>query len=91
MGSIVQSVPSLWTKHITWDIISDMWHPETNPSDVLSIGMTENTLLHDTLLEYIRDNFRCSADLLTYNNGSMGPNALRKLIALFLDRHMNPF
>ncbi|PLB43384.1 PLP-dependent transferase [Aspergillus steynii IBT 23096] len=78
MGSIVdprgQAAFELGSKRITWDIISNIWQPKTNPSGFLSIGMAENTLLHDTLLKYIRDNFRPSAELLTYNNGSMGSN-----------------
>jgi aspartate/methionine/tyrosine aminotransferase len=47
-------------------------------------------LSHDTLLEYINDNARYSAALLTYNNGSMGSNALRKSVPHFLNRHFNP-
>jgi hypothetical protein len=34
----------------------------------VSVGMAENTLLHDTLLEYIHDNSRFTGSLLTYNN-----------------------
>lgn len=78
------------SKRIVWDIISDMWHPQSNPSGYLSVGMAENTLLHDTLLEYINANVHLSAEHLTYNNGSMGSHALRKAVAHFLNRHFNP-
>ena len=79
------------SKRIIWDVISDMWNPDTNPSGILSIGMAENTLLHNTLLQYIEANFRLSAEHLTYNNGSMGSNALRKAVSHFLNRHFNAF
>ncbi|RAL08267.1 putative aminotransferase, classes I and II family [Aspergillus homomorphus CBS 101889] len=86
-----QNAIALGAKRITWDIVSDMWHPETNCSGYLSVGMAENTLLHDTLLDYIHSNFQLSAVHLTYNNGSMGSNALRKAVAHFLNRHFQPF
>ncbi|KAF3393008.1 putative inactive 1-aminocyclopropane-1-carboxylate synthase-like protein 2 [Talaromyces pinophilus] len=78
-------------KRITWDVISDMWHPQNNPSGILSVGMAENTLLHDTLLRYIHANIKLSTEHLTYNNGSMGSNALRRAVSHFLNRHFNPF
>ncbi|KAL4916501.1 pyridoxal phosphate-dependent transferase [Aspergillus aurantiobrunneus] len=53
--------------------------------------MAENTLLHDTLLEYINANARISPVHLTYNNGSMGSNALRQAVSHFLNRHFLPF
>ncbi|KAJ5139425.1 1-aminocyclopropane-1-carboxylate synthase [Penicillium atrosanguineum] len=81
----------LGSKRKTWDIISDMWHPETNPGGILSVGMAENTLLHNTLLEYIHANFQLKATRLTYNNGSMGSHALRQAVSHFLNRHFCPF
>ncbi|KAL2803026.1 pyridoxal phosphate-dependent transferase [Aspergillus granulosus] len=86
-----QNALDLGAKRITWDIISDMWHPLKNPSGYLSVGMAENTLLHSELLEYIHANLHLSAEHLTYNNGSMGSNALRKAVSHFLNRHFNPF
>lgn len=86
-----QSALDLGNKRITWDVISDMWHGQNNPSGILSVGMAENTLLHDTLLEYIHKNFQLSAGHLTYNDGSMGSNALRKAVSHFLNRNFNPF
>lgn len=76
---------------ITWDIISDMWHPERNPSGYLSVGMAENTLLHDTSLEYINSSTKLSTEHLTYSNESKGSNVLRKAVSHFLNRHFNPF
>ncbi|KAL4733741.1 pyridoxal phosphate-dependent transferase [Aspergillus similis] len=86
-----QNALDLGAKRITWDIISDMWHAEKNPNGYLSVGMAENTLMHSTLVEYIHDNLSISAQHLSYNNGSMGSNALRKAVSHFLNRHFNPF
>ncbi|KAJ5991942.1 hypothetical protein N7451_007666 [Penicillium sp. IBT 35674x] len=86
-----QAAVKLGTKRKTWDIISDMWHPETNQGGILSVGMAENTLLHDTLLEYINTNSRLEATHLTYNNGSMGSHTLRKAVSHFLNKHFCPF
>ncbi|KAL4986243.1 PLP-dependent transferase [Aspergillus falconensis] len=72
-----QTALDLGSKRITWDIISDMWHPLKNPSGYLSVRMAENTLLH--------------TEHLSYNNGSMGPNTLRKAVSHFLNRHFDPF
>ncbi|CEL04954.1 Putative 1-aminocyclopropane-1-carboxylate synthase [Aspergillus calidoustus] len=86
-----QNALELGEKRITWDIISDMWHPENNPDGYLSVGMAENTLLHSILVEYIHANLDISAQHLSYNNGSMGSHALRKAVSHFLNRHFHPF
>ncbi|OOF93287.1 hypothetical protein ASPCADRAFT_7519 [Aspergillus carbonarius ITEM 5010] len=76
--------------HAVWDILSNLWDPETNPSGIVSVGVAENKLLHDTLLEYINANTHLSTRHLTYNNGSMGSNALRQALSHFLNRHFHP-
>ncbi|CAG8221556.1 unnamed protein product [Penicillium salamii] len=86
-----QTAVELGSKRMTWKIISDMWHPEKNPSGILSVGMAENTLLHDFLLEFIHANVKLTTAHLTYNNGSMGSNSLRDAVAHFLNRHFSPF
>lgn len=86
-----QRAVQLGASRITWDIISDMYHPQKNSNEYLSVGMAENMLLHDTLLEYIRANTQLSSEHLTYNNGSMGSNVLGKAVPHLLNRHFNPF
>ncbi|KAJ5107391.1 hypothetical protein N7456_004066 [Penicillium angulare] len=85
-----QAAVELGSKRITWDVISDMWHPDSNAEGILSVGMAENTLMHNTLLEYINANSKISAVHLTYNNGSMGSNALRDAVSHFVNRHFKP-
>lgn len=86
-----QNAVKLGTQQAMWKIISDMWHPQTNPSGILSVGMAENTLLHEFLLEYIHANVRLTTTHLTYNNGSMGSDELRKAVSHFWNRKFNPF
>jgi aspartate/methionine/tyrosine aminotransferase len=73
-----------------WDIISNLWDAETNPDGYVSVGVAENALLHDTLLEYIHSHIRLTANYLTYNDGSMGSMKLRKAVSHFLNRHLRP-
>ncbi|RMJ25282.1 hypothetical protein PHISP_03858 [Aspergillus sp. HF37] len=74
-----------------WDVISNLWHPETNPDGYVSVGVAENALLHDVLLEYLHANVKIPAPYLTYNDGGMGSNQLRNAIAHFLNRQLSPF
>lgn len=78
------------SKNYMWDIISNLWHPETNLDGYVSVGVAENALLHDTLLEYIHANIKLAPKHLTYNDGGMGSNHVRKAVARFLNRHLNP-
>ncbi|GFF45060.1 hypothetical protein IFM58399_07451 [Aspergillus lentulus] len=78
------------SKSIMWDIISNLWDAETNPDGYVSIGVAENALLHDTLLEYIHSDIRLTAIYLTYNDGSMGSMKLRKAVSHFLNGHLRP-
>ncbi|GFF62633.1 hypothetical protein IFM60648_00673 [Aspergillus lentulus] len=73
-----------------WDILSNLWDAETNPDGYVSIGVAENALLHDTLLEYFHSDIRLTANYLTYNDGSMGSMKLRKAVSHFLNRHLRP-
>lgn len=73
------------------DVISNLWHPKTNPDGYVSVGVAENTLMHDVLLEYLYANFKIPAPYLTYNDGGMGSKQLRKAVAHFLNRQLTPF
>ncbi|EAW15656.1 putative aminotransferase, classes I and II family [Aspergillus fischeri NRRL 181] len=75
---------------ILWDITSNVWHKETNSDGYVNVGVAENTLLHDILLDYIHANIRLTANYITYNDGSMGSNRLRQAVSHFMNRHLNP-
>ena len=73
-----------------WDLLSNLWDPETNVNGYLSVGIAENSLLRDTLLDYVHDHIKLSPKHLTYNDGGMGSNPVRQAIARFLNRKLNP-
>ena len=78
------------SKIITWDILSDLWHPHTNPNGYVSVGVAENVMLHNVLLDYLHANIKLPSKFLTYNDGSMGSKPLREAVSHFLNRHLAP-
>ncbi|KAL4998958.1 hypothetical protein BDV10DRAFT_63065 [Aspergillus recurvatus] len=73
------------------ECIIDMWHPQTDLSGILSVGMAEITLLHSTLLEHINSNVQMSPVHLSYNSGGKHVrNPPQGRLAL-PNRHFNPF
>lgn len=78
------------SQSIMWDIISNLWHPETNANGYVSVGVAENVMLHDVLLDFIHANVKLPSKFLTYNEGSMGSTPLKKAVSHFLNRHLNP-
>ncbi|KAL1859196.1 hypothetical protein Plec18170_002311 [Paecilomyces lecythidis] len=85
-----QSAASIGSNITIWDVLSNKWDHEHNIHGYLSVGVAENLLLQDTLLEYINTNIQYAGEALTYNDGSMGSRPLREAVARFLNRHMCP-
>lgn len=76
-------------KYLIWKIVKDLWDPETNPTGYLSLGVAENTLLHDSLLQHIRQHFDPSPHALTYGDGTTGSNRLKRALATFLTKKLS--
>lgn len=74
-----------------WDILSNLWDPESNPDGYLSLGLAENTLLHETLSSYISKKFKFPTSALTYGDGMTGSNRLKKALSEFLTKRLKPF
>lgn len=72
------------------DVLDDIYQPEHNPDGILSLGLAENSLMHNELLQYINDTFKMSSHYLMYGDGSSGSKRLRAAIAHFVNRHFNP-
>ncbi|CAG7554310.1 unnamed protein product [Fusarium equiseti] len=72
------------------DILCDLWHPETNPDGYVSLGIAENTLMHDELMQHITDNFSINSHSLTCGDGFSGSHRLRNILAKFINRNFNP-
>ncbi|KKF92614.1 putative inactive 1-aminocyclopropane-1-carboxylate synthase-like protein 2 [Ceratocystis platani] len=71
-----------------WEVIANVWHPETNPSGFVSLGVAENSLMHDTLCDKLPAASDISTIAFTYGNGLSGSLRLRTALASFLnDKH----
>ncbi|KAF2155520.1 putative aspartate aminotransferase [Myriangium duriaei CBS 260.36] len=76
--------------NLLWDVLGDLWDPETNPGGYVSVGVADNMLMQQELLDYIRQRFGPELRHLTYNDGPSGSNRLRKATAHFLTRQLQP-
>ncbi|KAJ4215827.1 hypothetical protein NW759_009687 [Fusarium solani] len=72
------------------DVVCDLWHPETNPGGYVSLGVAENTLMHEEVIEHMTKNFGVDSHSLTYGDGFSGSHRLRDTIARFVNRNFNP-
>lgn len=75
---------------LMWDVMVDSWCPTSNPNGYINVGVAENALMHDELLQYLNKKLELPAAYLTYNDGGGGSTRLRRAIAQFLTRHLNP-
>ncbi|KAL2755384.1 hypothetical protein ACRALDRAFT_2041761 [Sodiomyces alcalophilus JCM 7366] len=71
------------------DIVSNLWHPESNPGGYLSLGVAENTLMHDKLVHHITKNFSLNSHALTYGDSFSGSHGLKSAVAAFITRHFS--
>ncbi|KAH6687216.1 pyridoxal phosphate-dependent transferase, partial [Plectosphaerella plurivora] len=77
-------------KYLLWDIIKDLWHPKTNPSGYLNLGVAENALLQETLLKHALENLDINITSLTYGDGPTGSRHTKTILANFLTRYLHP-
>ncbi|KAK6086346.1 ACC synthase [Seiridium cupressi] len=73
-----------------WAVSQDLWDPKTNPSGSVSLGIAENSLMHEVLSKHIHDNFALPAQAFTYGNGTTGSNRLKGSFARFLTEWLEP-
>lgn len=85
-----QAVVNSGVDNPMWDVMKDVWCPTNNPNGYINVGVAENTLMHDDLLNFINRKLELPAKYLTYNEGGSGSSRLRNAIASFLNRHLNP-
>ena len=72
---------------LLWDILQDLWHPESNPNGYVNLGVAENDLMHDKLAEHIHQNLALVSADFTYGDGK---KRLKASLARFLTRKLNP-
>ncbi|KAL6788751.1 PLP-dependent transferase [Trichoderma sp. SZMC 28012] len=75
---------------LIWKVLLDLWDQETNPSGIVSLGVAENRLMHDTLSKHIHDNLTLSNHAFTYGDGAGGSNHIKKAMSRFLTKHLKP-
>ncbi|CEI69019.1 hypothetical protein FVEN_g4205 [Fusarium venenatum] len=74
-----------------WEVIPNLFDQETNPDGIVSLGVAENTLMHDVLRKHIHDNLALSNPAFTYGDGTTGTKQVKKTVSRFLNRHLKPF
>lgn len=70
-----------------WEILKDLWHPESNPGGYVSLGLAENSLMHDTLREHLSNNVAVQEGDFTYGDGK---KRLKSTLSRFLTKHLKP-
>ncbi|KAF5027680.1 hypothetical protein F66182_164 [Fusarium sp. NRRL 66182] len=74
-----------------WEVIPNLFDQETNPEGIVSLGVAENTLMHDVLRKHIHDNLALSNPAFTYGDGTTGTKRAKNVVSRFLNRHLKPF
>lgn len=70
------------------EILVNLYHPSTNPNGYLSLGVAENTLMHDVLASHIKTSAASlPTDAFTYTDGYQ---RLGAAVSRFLTRHLKP-
>lgn len=67
-----------------WQVVKDLYDPNTNPDGILSLGIAENALMHEKLATYIEANVRLPQTALTYGEGGAGTTRIRETVGRFL-------
>jgi aspartate/methionine/tyrosine aminotransferase len=73
-----------------FDVWSNLYDAETNPDGYVSLGVAENALMHEEMVQYIKDSFNLGEDALTYGEGASGSKRLRAAVSHFVNRHFGP-
>ncbi|KAM0434000.1 hypothetical protein ACHAPT_003944 [Fusarium lateritium] len=76
---------------VIWDVITNLWDHQSNPDGIVSLGVAENTLMHNVLKKHIHDNLALSNLAFTYGDGTTGTKRAKKAVARFLTRELKPF
>ncbi|KAH7189725.1 pyridoxal phosphate-dependent transferase [Fusarium oxysporum] len=75
---------------LLWEVTANQWDATTNPCGYVSLGMAENVLMQDELLNHIADNISLQPQTLTYGDGTTGSKRLKLALATFLNKHLKP-
>ncbi|KAI1010780.1 hypothetical protein LB503_005394 [Fusarium chuoi] len=74
-----------------WEVITNLYDHDTNPDGIVSLGVAENTLMHDVLRKHIHDNLALTNPAFTYGDGTTGTKRAKQAVSRFLNKHLKPF
>ncbi|KAF4343178.1 1-aminocyclopropane-2-carboxylate synthase 2 [Fusarium beomiforme] len=74
-----------------WEVITNLYDQDTNSDGIVSLGVAENTLMHDVLRKHIHDNLALTNPAFTYGDGTTGTKRAKQAVSRFLNKHLKPF
>ena len=75
---------------LIWKVIPNLWNSETNPDGIVSLGVAENSLMHNELSKHIHKNFALLNPAFTYGDSTTGTKRLKLSVSRFLTKHLQP-
>ncbi|KAK1143709.1 hypothetical protein N8T08_006109 [Aspergillus melleus] len=90
MSQRAQEATTSGSKNLMWDVVNDPWCKSTNPNGFVNVGLAENMLMHDKLLEAINTKLELPSKWLTYNDGPSGSTRTKNAVSNFVNRHFHP-
>lgn len=78
-------------KEILWDVMADHYCPRANVHGFVNLGVAENALMHDELINHMKRVFDPPTSAFTYGPGPNGSLRLRTALANFFNGHFEPF
>lgn len=76
---------------IIFEILKNLYDRETNPNGVVNLGVAENSLMHDELVEFTNKHFKLTAEDCGYGQGPAGSERLRDGMANLVNDYFNPW
>ncbi|KAE8381470.1 pyridoxal phosphate-dependent transferase [Aspergillus bertholletiae] len=75
---------------VFFDVLENLWDPESNPNGTVNLGLAENSLTHAELKGFINSEPRADYHALTYGDGFSGSKNLKEALCHFMNRHFRP-
>jgi aspartate/methionine/tyrosine aminotransferase len=87
MSLSTRGATALNTPNPVLEMFANFYDPVSNPNGIYSLGIAENSLMHDALSKHIHDNFKVPNQALTYGDGAQN---LLTTLCRFLNRQLKP-
>ncbi|KAL4755788.1 pyridoxal phosphate-dependent transferase [Aspergillus foveolatus] len=78
-------------KPVFFDVLNNLWDPESNPGGIVNIGLAENALMQAEMKSFINIQPAVENHALTYGDGFTGSKKLKAAMCHFLNRHFQPY